>query len=386
MRTMIRYAARSLARRPVVAIVLCFGLAVTLGLPIAIEMASARAEEAFRQRAEQIPLVLGAEGSANDLVFAALEFSTQAPGRVSVADWKELAETERAKTAPLFVAGTSGGVPVVGANGAYFQMRELRLAAGEPIAQLGDVLLGSDVARKLGVGAGGHLTTDVAELFSLSGSLPVRLNVVGRLAPTGTADDLVMFVNLETAWLISGLGHVHENPSADHGDAGAAPTATTTSQGVIQVTEQNINGFHFHGERESFPLTAVLARATSEKDRLWLVGHYLTREDGVQLAEADRAIGRLLERGLRIKKILDLVALVAVISTVALAGALVWLTVRLRWTEFRTMARLGLSRGRIAAIAGLELSMLLVGAGGLAVALAVLMSWAGPSLFLWVAS
>ena len=381
---MIRYAIRSLARRPVVALWLCFGLGIALGLPVAIEMAARRAEQALRERAASIPLVLGAEGSANDLVFHALEFASVPPGRITVADWRELDQTERAETAPLLIEATTGGVPVVGANGAYFRMRGLTLLVGGPIDVLGDAVVGAEAAERLGVGPGDQLTTDVGELFSLAGTLPVRLNVVGRLAPTGTADDMAVFVSLETAWLIAGLGHAHENPTAAHDSEGAMPAEGTAAEGVIQVTEETAGGFHFHGSREKFPLTAVLARADGEQDRLWLVGEYLARDDGVQLAEADRIVNGLLLRALRVKRILDLIVIVSVISTVGLCAALIWLTVRLRWSEFRTMARLGLSRARIALIAGAELGMLLIGSTGLALGLAILLSWWGPALFAWV--
>ena len=384
MKTMIRYAIRSLARRPVVAIVLCCGLGIALGLPVAIEMAARRAEQALRHRAASVPLVLGAEGSANDLVFHALEFASDPPGRITVADWRALEQTERAETAPLLIEATTAGVPVVGANGAYFGMRGLTLSAGAPIDGLGDAVVGAEAAERLGVGPSDQLTTDVGELFSLAGTLPVRLNVVGRLARTGTADDMAVFVSLETAWLIAGLGHAHTNPSATHDSEGATPVAGTVAEGMIEVTDQTADGFHFHGSRENFPLTAVLARANSGQDRLWLVGEYLARDDGVQLAEADRIVSGLLIRALRVKQILDLIVIVSVISTVGLCAALVWLTVRLRWSEFRTMARLGLSRARIAMIAGAELGMLLVGATGLALALAILLSWWGPALFAWV--
>ena len=39
---------------------------------------------------------------------------------------------------------------------------------------------------------------------------------------SGTADDEAVFVSLETAWLIEGLGHSHANPAQEH-EGGASP-------------------------------------------------------------------------------------------------------------------------------------------------------------------
>lgn len=380
MTTIFRYALRSLLHRPFVAIVLCAGLAVAIALPIAINWTAQQADQALRARAEGIPLVLGAAGSANDLVFHALEFSNAPPGPIHVAEWELLAGFKRAETAPLLIDATARGVPLIGTDGNYFRLRQLRLAHGEPLAQLGDAIIGARVANQLDLRPGDQLATDVDELFALSGNLPVQLNIVGILASAGSADDMAIFVNLDTAWLIGGIGHAHERaPAAREGSD--SPISGSAAEGVIVITPENIDSFHFHGARARYPLTAVLAQPHSEQDRLWLVGHFIDNPNGIQLAEADRVMNALLERALRIKSVLESVVFISLISTIALAIALIWLTVRLRRGEFRTMSRIGLSRPRIALIAGTELSLLIAAALTLALLMAFVLQWWGTQIF-----
>lgn len=381
MTTIFRYALRSLLHRPLVAVVLCAGLAVAIALPIAINWTAQQAEQTLRARASRIPLVLGAVGSANDLVFHALEFSNAPPAPIQVSHWEALDAFERAETAPLLVNATARDIPVIGTDGNYFRLRELRLAEGKPLTRLGDAVVGARVAAQLGLKPGDHLATDVDELFALSGNLPVKLNIVGILSRSGSADDMAVFVTLETAWLIGGIGHAHERPPAAADEGDEPPISGSAAAGILAITEENSDSFHFHGARARYPLSAVLAKPNTEQDRLWLVGHYIDNPDGVQLAEADRTMNALLERALRIKSVLESVVLISLVSTVALAVALIWLTVRLRRGEFRTMSRIGISRPRIALVAGTELSLLIAAALTLALFLAFVLQWWGTRIF-----
>ena len=53
-----------------------------------------------------------------------------------------------------------------------------------------------------------------AGAFDVAGTFPLKMKVVGVLAPTGTADDEAVFVDLKTAWVIAGLAHGHTDVTA----------------------------------------------------------------------------------------------------------------------------------------------------------------------------
>ncbi|MGC1274915.1 MAG: ABC transporter permease [Planctomycetaceae bacterium] len=376
----LRLGLRSLARRPVTAALLVFGLGVAFGLPGAVRAVVAAFEQELTSRADAAPMVAGAQGSRADLVLHALYFRTAPPDEITVADWKSLAVVTRGITAPLCVKATARGAPVVGTNGAYFRLRNLLLASGEPLVRLGDCVLGAEAADRLGVGPGDRLATDVDSLFSLGGGVPVRLRVVGVMAATGSADDSAVFVSLDTAWLVAGLGHSHAGQPPDR----TGPAASEPADGFIEVTDENAGRFHFHGNRGRFPLTAVLVEPHDEKERLRLIGRYLDGTGDVQLAEADRVLRNIFDVALRLRRLFDVNALVTAIATLLLCGAVVALTIRLRQAEVRTMNRLGLSRSRIAALFAVEFGYVGIGAAVLATVITLAASAAAPALFRWL--
>lgn len=377
---LLRLALRSLARRPMTAALLAVSLGLAFGLPGAVRAIVAAFERELGERAEAAPLVLGAKGSRSDLVLHALYFGTAPPGEITVADRKALDRRQLADSAPLLVKATARGMPVVGTDGGYFRLRQLVLAAGGPIERLGDCVLGSDAADRLDLRPGDHLATDLQNLFSLSGGVPVRLQVTGVMAATGTADDSAAFVSLETAWLVQGLGHSHANPTRPHdGSPDQDPAG-----GYLEVTDQNVGGFHFHGDRDRFPLTAVIARPRDEKARLLLVGHYLDGKQGVQLAEADRVVRELLDIALRLRRLFDANAAATALTALLLSGTVIALTLRLRQAETRTMTRLGLSRARIALLLGAEFGLIGVVAILVAAGVTFAASAAAPMLFRWL--
>lgn len=378
--TFLRFGLQSLSRRPLTAALLVFGLGVAFGLPGAVRSVVAAFEQELTYRADAAPLVIGAQGSRADLVLHALYFRTAPSDAISVADWESLGETTHGTTVPLCIQATTRGTPVVGTNGSYFRLRKLVLASGKPLMRLGDCVLGAEAADRLRVEPGDRVATDIDSLFSLGGGVPVRLNVVGVMAATGSADDSSAFVSLETAWLIAGLGHSHADPSAEPGGA----ASSSPNDGFIEVTDENAGRFHFHGNRNRFPLTAVLVRPHDEKDRLRLIGRYLDTNGDVQLAEADRVLRNILDAALRLRRLFDVNALVTAIATLLLCGAVVALTIRLRQAEVRTMNRLGLARSRIAALFAVEFIYVGIGAAILAAAISYAASAASPGLFRWL--
>jgi putative ABC transport system permease protein len=296
---------------------------------------------------------------------------------IQVGDSEALDRLGLGESVPLCIRASIRDVPVVGTDGSYFRLRKLALASGRPIDRLGDCVVGANAAKRLEVAAGDKTATSPTSLFSGSGGTPVRLSVKGVLAPTGTADDDAAFVSLETAWLIEGLGHGHANPERSHSEGD--PEATTG--GFIEVTDENVESFHFHGRRERFPLTAVIAVPHNDKDRLLLVAHYARNSTGPALAESDRVLQDLLEVALRVRRLFETMTAVMALATFVLCVMIVALTIRLRSSELTTMYRLGLPRSRITLLFTIEL--LLVGVGALAISCGIVAAakLAGPTLF-----
>ena len=195
------------------------GVALALFLPLATHWLVNAFDQAIGARAAATPLVVGAKGSRSDLVLHGLYFRAQVDGNMTQGDLNALREkhgNDLTYAIPIHRRFTAREKSVVGTSLDYFTFRKLRLTEGEQIALLGDCVLGAAAAARLGLRPGGKLKTDRENLFDLAGEYPVQLNVSGVLAPSGTADDETVFVDVKTSWIIAGIGHGHDsNASAN---------------------------------------------------------------------------------------------------------------------------------------------------------------------------
>jgi len=87
-------------------------------------------------------------------------------------------------------------------------------------------------------------------LFDLAGVYPLKMHVAGILEPTHSADDLAVFVDLKTAWIIQGLVHGHADltevidPTLVMDRSGGKMTATAKLAQYTEITPDNIDSFH----------------------------------------------------------------------------------------------------------------------------------------------
>ena len=194
-------------------------------------------------------------------------------------------------------------------------------------------------------GVGSKIPVATATAFLLDNA-PLRLNVVGRLAPTETPDDEAIFVGLKTTWIIEGLGHGHAR-GARHGSPEAAP--------YTDITKENVSRFHFHGGRAEFPITAIIVVPSSPKAETLLMGQYLSPEDTAQIVRPREVMDALLEKVLMVRSYM--IAIIAVVSLVTLLtiSLVIVLSIRLRRGEIVTMRKMGCSRYKIASILGSQI-------------------------------
>ena len=223
---------------------------------------------------------------------------------------------------------------------------------GKTMRQVGDCELGATVAKELGLGPGDTILTDRENLFDLAGDYPLQLNITAVLAPTGTADDTAIFVELKTAWIIEGIGHGHD-PDLDHN--GTSPKLVKTH---LEITPENVESFHFHGDSASFPLTALLARAEDAKGQALMLADYQDNPT-IQILKTPEVMAELMGMILRVRDFLD--AHHALIATAmgALLALIIALTRRLRAREMETLTLLGCRQGLQWSLQTAELAIVL---------------------------
>jgi len=340
------------------------GVALSLYLPLATHWAAHAFDEALGARAAATPMMVGARGSRFDLVLHGLYFRARSEGTVAYSEFTALRDAGHGRAIPLHVQFTAGGQPVVGTSLDYFEFRNLHIARGESMALLGDCVLGAIAAHKLNLHPGDKLKTDRKNLFDLAGDYPLQLNVTGVLAPTGTADDEGVFVDVKTAWIIAGHGHGHEENESN----ATSPKLVKTH---LEITPENMGSFHFHGDSRALPLTAILVEPTDAKAAALILGRY-QNHSRLQALKSPAIVDEMMGMVIRVRQFLDAnYALVAGAMGMLLA-LIVALSRRLRAREMETLFLLGCSRGTQFALQAAELLIIFA----TAIALALIAAWA----------
>lgn len=370
--------------------ILIAAITVIIFLPLALELVLDRSSERLRSRAADTPLLFGAPGSALELALNSLYFSGESPETLEYAMVDELGDTNLATAIPLHLGYRVGSQPVVGTSPDYFTFRGLSVARGRMLALTGETVLGAAAARALDAEPGDGVVTSPESVFDVTGTYPVRLRVVGVLAPTGTPDDEAVFVDVRTAWIIGGIGHGHEDladPTASGSVLkrdGANIVANAALVQYREITPENLADFHFHGAVDEFPLSAVIAAPLDAKSGVLLEGRYQTPDFRVRVVRPAEVMDELLATVFTVRQyVLAAVALVGA-ATLATIALVFLLSIRLRRAEIRTMTRIGAAPGRVAAILGTEVVLVLVASGLLAGLLTVVAAVWGEEIFRWL--
>jgi putative ABC transport system permease protein len=197
--------------------------------------------------------------------------------------------------------------------------------------------------------------------------------VVGVLEPTGTADDEAVFVDVKTTWIISGLAHGHDNVNAaQEGDRGVLKredgnvVANATVLSYTEITQQNIDSFHFHGDPDGFPVDAVIAAPKDRKSGILLRGRYEEEGTAVQMIVPSAVVSEVLETMFSVRDYVILGGIGVGVATLMTAALVFLLSIRLRRREIETIRKIGGSTRRLTAMLASEI--LLVVFGGVVIA------------------
>ncbi len=341
-------------------------LALTFCAPLTLKWITSGFEKSLIRRAELTPMVLGSPGSSIDLTLHALYFQTQAPSEISYSEVDALESHQLGYSVPLFAKYQARGFPLVGTTLDYFSQRGLSITKGALFVTLGDCVIGAEVADELQLNVGDSLLATTENVFDIAGAYPLKMKIRGILSTSGGPDDRAVFADLKTTWILDGIGHGHQDL-----ESSPVPENLTFSQSQTQIvanaalnqyteiTESNLDSFHFHGDMGDYPLTAVLIFPDNQKSRALLLGRYEGSET-TQISICLEEVRGLLGMVFRAKQFFDLNHALFVgvsILFLTLTLALSW---KLRQKEFDTLHQIGSPGSFVIKMLVAELVLLLI--------------------------
>lgn len=245
-----------------------FSVMLGVALIVAILLIRRGMEERFQQGTIGYEMVVGPKGSALQLVLNTVYHLDVSQGNIPWALFEKLRDDKRVKLAVPFAVGDNyKGFRIVGTTDAFFQEfefepgRKFAFASGSVFAfdehallhafedaaararaetvehehedGVYEAVIGSGVARETGLRLGHTFVASHGLVESPEEKVhgDVAWKVVGILAPTGTANDRAIFINLDSFYHIAG----HELRKTTNEEAKSEPTPGMISSIVVKL-------------------------------------------------------------------------------------------------------------------------------------------------------
>lgn len=372
---------RYLAYHKVKTAVLVAVVAITVYLPVGLNVIVSQSAKELTARAQATPLLVGAKGSPLELVLNSLYFESDTPPAMRYAEFDRVGQSGMARAIPLYTRFRAGKSPIVGTTLEYFEFRGLEIAEGRTMAMMGECVLGATAADTAGVGPGGYVYSSPETVFDLAGVYPLKMRVVGVLQPAGTPDDLAVLVDVKTTWVIEGLAHGHQDLSRPEAAAGVLRKEGNKIIGNASIVEYNeitpetVSSFHFHGDPATFPLTAVIVLPKDDKSNTRLQGRYLGEDQRVQIVKPAAVMDDLLGTIFAVRRYVMVAVIILAVATLATMALVFILSLQLRRREMETMQKIGGSKARIRGLVAVEILGVLGSGVLVAGALSALTGW-----------
>lgn len=345
-------ATRQLAHDRVRTLLLAGCLALAVAIPATTALQTRSIARRLTERADATPVVIGPSASEFEVTLHGLYFQPPPARTIPYREADVAGRDLEALVVPLYGVGTAQGAPLIGTTADYFDQRRLAFADGGAFLRWGDCAVGSAVAERLELSVGDRLLSDAENRFDIAGDYPLAMRIAGILEPTGGPDDQAVFADLATAWIVAGIGHGHQDAREvdPQNVLSKDESSVVVGAGVtpfVEITEENADSFHFHGDPGDRPLTCLLVFPRDSRAETLLLGRYKGRDD-VQAIRTEEVIRRLASSVFRVQGLLT--AMTATLSAIALACMVFAfaLSLRMRRREFETLTEIGASRGTIA--------------------------------------
>jgi len=365
--------------------ILTLSIAVAMVLPAASKMLISRYQQNLTARADNTPLIAGAKGNRFELALTALYFRQSSLATISYSEYERARDKHPGVVVPLNCRFTARDYPIVGVGFEYFRERGLKPIDGTLPLQMGDVVLGKNVAEALQLRTGDALFSDQKEIYDISKPPALKMHITGVLGESRSADDDAVFVDIKTIWILEGIAHGHgdvkkiDNPKMLLGKTEETVVVSPAYIEYNEITPENIASYHIHGDSSTLPLTAFLVWPKDDKAATILKGD-INLETDYQMVVPRAVIDDLMAVVFRIKTVFDTLSAVLAASTILLTILVILLNMRIRAREIETLHKIGCSRFAVGGLYVFELVAILAMSVALAALVTTVVSTVLPDL------
>ncbi len=273
-------ARRSLEQHRLAASITAFCIALATSLILTVTSLQYQAVKVFSGQTGGYDAVLGARGSALQLVLSSLYHLENSPGNLSWSKYLAIREDPLVENAvPIALGDNYLGFRIVGTLSEYFQDwgKGLAFAQGGPFQGPSQAVVGSWVAQQTRLRLGDRFHPFHGLNYDAGAQHQEEYQVVGILQPTNTPQDRIVLIPLEGVYRMS--GHVLRGQGKEFAPAPdqAIPDAVKEVSGVLIKLKSPQAGMQLdqliNRQGQSATLAWPIARIVSELfSRLeWLV-------------------------------------------------------------------------------------------------------------------
>jgi putative ABC transport system permease protein len=334
---------RNLRAQRLTSLILIIIIALAIALPISVLVLGDAARQSIIRASDPFGmLVIGAKGSAQQLVINTLLMQGLPVGNISIGVYDALRKDDRLSLmVPLAMGDSVGGARLIGTSEALLEIRtdvnaepSFRVVEGRYFAADFEAVLGSRAADGLGLTLGDQFLAQHGVERGLASDVHQEpYTVVGIFAESGTPYDSAVFVTVNSIW------RAHELDADDP-----------------------MNAFALGGAALGGQLTALLVRPVSfvEGNRLW---QEFATGTVAQAAFPGQEIGGLFDLFRTAESVLTAVGYLVLVMSGLVVFLSMYNAIRAREAAFAILRTIGGGRGSVFRMVILETLLLtLVGA------------------------
>lgn len=298
-------------------------LALGLAIITVLILIQDQFENKMTKDAEGIDLVVGAKGSPLQLILSSVYHIDYPTGNIDMKDAMALSKNRLVKNIiPLGMGDNYQGYRIVGTNHDYLALYDAGFDSGEPWRKPFDVVIGYEVAKKLGLGLGDTFIGSHGIGSSSHEHDEHPYKITGVLSEKKNVLDKLILTSIESVWYSHDEGHDHDKFEADVSITGFPETDEDREVTSLLLQYRN-------------PIAAVQ------------LPRFINSKSALQAASPSFEISRLFELlGVGVKLIQGLAVAIIIIAGLGIFIAL-FNSLKERKYDLAVMRTLGASSGQL---------------------------------------